>query len=278
MYPGPVARGPASEPELQGYTALVDTLFADQRGPGDEDAAPITTTGIFVSIHSGTDWMMIPYDWRAQPAPNDPDLEAVWDKVATWTPGWPSCSTGACYGIVAGTASDWAYGKYGMAAAIWEIGEFMPSYNLIDGYYWPFLRPMMIYTTRIARTPYMEARGPDALGVAGTQFMRRNGAPLSIRATIDDTQNGQQLIMDAELYVDRPPWAGGVPVPMAADDGSFDGLHESVHAPLDVCALAPGRHLVFVRGRDSAGYWGPLFAAFALCTDQPAQLLPTLMR
>ena len=103
-YPGSVARGPGSEPELQGYTALVDTLLADQRGPGDEDAAPITTTGIFVSIHSGTRWILIPYDWRTHPAPNDPDLEAVWDKVATWTPGWPSCSTGECYGLVAGSA------------------------------------------------------------------------------------------------------------------------------------------------------------------------------
>jgi len=278
MYPGPVARGPASEPELQGYTALVDTLFADQRGPGDEDAAPITTTGIFVSIHSGTRWMLIPYDWRALPAPNDADLEAVWDKVATWTPGWPSCSTGECYGLVAGSASDWAYGKYGMAAAIWEIGDFMPPYAQIDAYYWPFLRPMMIYTTRIARTPYMEARGPDALGVASTSIMRPNGAPLSITAMIDDTQNGQQLIADAELYVDLPPWAGGVPVPMVAVDGNFSDMTESARATLDICALTPGRHIVFVRGRDSGGYWGPLFAAFAgLCTDQPQQFLPTVM-
>jgi carboxypeptidase T len=279
-YPGALAGGPISEPELQGYTGLVDTLLADQRGPGDEDPAPITTTGIFVSLHSGARWILIPYDWRTIPAPNDPDLEAVWDKVATWTPGWPSCSTGACYGLVAGTASDWAYGKYGVAAAIWEIGEFTPPYDQIDAYYWPFLRPMMIYSTRIARTPYLEARGPDALIVASTPpIMRPNGVPLSITATIDDTQNGQQLITDAELYVDLPPWAGGIPVPMAAVDGSFGGMTEPVRAPLDVCALAPGHHIVFVRGRDSAGYWGPLFAAFAgLCTDQPQRFLPTAMR
>jgi carboxypeptidase T len=279
-FPGPVARGPASEPELQGYTALVDTLLADQRGPGDEDPAPATTTGIFVSIHSGTRWILIPYDWRPALAPNNPDLEAVWDKVATWTPGWPSCSTGACYGLVAGSASDWAYGKYGVAAAVWEIGEFMPQYAEIDAYYWPFLRPMMIYTTRIARAPYLEARGPDALRVVSRpQLIRPGGPPLTITATIDDTQNGQQPIVAAEMYVDLPPWAGGVAVPMAADDGSFDTVAEPVHAALDVCALAPGRHLVFIRGKDSAGYWGPLFAAFAgLCSNQPQQFLPIARR
>ena len=154
----------------------------------------------------------------------------------------------------------------------------MPPYEQIDNYYWPFLRPMMIYTTRIARTPYIEARGPDALGAASTSLMAPNGAPLSITATIDDTLNGQQLIMDAELYVDLPPWAGGVPVPMVANDGSFGGVRESVHAPLNVCALVPGRHIIFIRGRDSAGYWGPLFAAFAgRCTEQPPLFLPSAM-
>ena len=109
--------------------------------------------------------------------------------------------------------------------------------------------------------------------------MRPNGAPLAITATIDDTQNGQQLITDAEMYVDLPPWAGGVPVPMAAVDGSFSGITEPVRATLDVCALAAGRHMVFIRGRDNAGYWGPLFAAFAgFCTDQPPLFLPAVMR
>jgi hypothetical protein len=122
-------------------------------------------------------------------------------------------------------------------------------------------------------------RGPDALAVASTPIMRPNGSPLAITATIDDTQDGQQQIAAAEMYVDLPPWAGGVAVPMAAGDASFGSITEPVRAPLDVCALAPGHHIVFVRGRDSAGYWGPLFATFAgLCTHQPPLFLPAIMR
>jgi carboxypeptidase T len=130
------------------------------------------------------------------------------------------------------------------------------------------------------RSQQLEARGPDALTVESwPQIVRPNKAPLNITATIDDTQNGQQLIAAAELYIDLPPWAGGIAVPMAAADGSFSSSAEPVHAQLDVCALAAGRHIVFVCGQDSAGDWGPLFAAFAgLCTDQPPLFLPAIMR
>lgn len=279
VYAGALAKGAGSEPELRGYTALVGSLLADQRGPGDDDPAPPTTSGIFVSIHSGARWILIPYDWRAVPAPNDADLQAVWDKVATWSPGWPSCQGGACYTLISGTAADWAYGTYGVPAAIWEIGEFMPPYSLIDSYYWPFLRPMMIYTTRIARAPYLEARGPDATMIdVAPRIARPGGPPLTIRAIMDDSQNGGQPIAAAELYVDTPPWAGGAPIALAAGDGGFDHPAEALRATLDICALPAGRHTLFIRGQDSAGYWGPLFAAYAgVCTDLPPVFVP-LMR
>jgi hypothetical protein len=180
--------------------------------------------------------------------------------------------------LIPGTASDWAYGKYGVPAAVWEIGEFMPPYEQIDAYYWPFLRPMMIYTTRIARAPYMEARGPDALPiVVAPWIVRPGGSPLTITAIIDDSQNGGQPIAAAELYVDMPPWAGGISVPLPAGDGLFNHSAEAVRATLDVCSLPRGHHILFVRGQDSAGYWGPMFATYAgLCTDQPPVFLPVI--
>lgn len=273
-FPGSVERGPASEPEIQGYTALVGTLLADLRGPGDDDPAPLTTPGTFVSLHSGTSWMLIPYDWTGSPSPNLADLTAVWGRVARWAPGWPACQTGQCYGLVAGSASDWAYGRFGVAASIWEIGEFMPEYAQIDSYYWPFLRPMMQYTTRIARAPYIEARGPEArLGTLPAVVPA--GWPLPLSATIDDTLNGDQPIAGAELFVDTPPWAGGTPIALAPADGSFDAPAELVRAMFDVCALPVGRHTLFVRGVDAGGNRGPVFAGFAgRCTSVPPLFLP----
>ena len=56
-YPGPV---PASEPEITALQSLVRSLFADQRGPNDTDAAPITTTGILLTIHSYSNLVLCP--------------------------------------------------------------------------------------------------------------------------------------------------------------------------------------------------------------------------
>ncbi|MFN8504703.1 M14 family zinc carboxypeptidase [Kouleothrix sp.] len=277
-YPGALARGAASEPEVQGYTALASSLLIDQRGPGDADPAPDTATGIFVSLHSGTSWLLIPYDWTSTPSPNLADLTAVWGRVAQWTPGWPACQTGPCYGITAGTAADWAYGTFGVAASIWEIGDFMPPYAEVDGYYWPFLRPMMIYTTRIARAPYREARGPDARP-DGAELRPQIGWPATVSATIDDTLNGDRPIASAELYIDTPPWAGGTPVAMAPLDGAFDSPVEQVVAQVQLCAQPGVRHMLFVRGADADGNTGPVFARFAgPCAGTPRVFVPLAAR
>lgn len=278
-YPGALENGPASEPEVQGYTALARSLLADQRGPGDEDAAPITTTGVFVSLHSGAEMLLFPYDWRLEPAPNAADLQAVWGKVATWTPGWPACQTYSCLYPAAGTASDWAYGTLGVPAAVWEIGDFMPPYDQVDGYYWPFLRPMMLYTTRIARAPYLEARGPDVNDARALPRLIPVGWPAMLVGTVDDRQNGNQPIAAAELYLDRPPWDGGTPIPMLPADGAFDSPTEEVYATPDLCSLSEQRHIVYMRGQDAGGDWGPVFAAFAgPCTRVPPVFVPTSLR
>jgi hypothetical protein len=47
---------------------------------------------------------------------------------------------------------------------------------------------------------------------------------------------------------------------MSAQDGSFDATSERVVGVLDSGSLSLGRRVVFVRGRDSDGNWGPVTA------------------
>ena len=49
---------------------------------------------------------------------------------------------------------------------------------------------------------------------------------------------------------------------MAAVDGAFDTTIEAVEATIDANGLSAGRHIVFVRGQDAAGNWGPVSARF----------------
>ena len=71
-----------------------------------------------------------------------------------------------------------------------------------------------------------------------------------------------QAIAAAEYSIDAPPWQAGATQPMSAADGSFNQSSEGVTAAIDTRGLGQGRHILFVRGRDSAGNWGPPSAAF----------------
>ncbi len=64
-----------------------------------------------------------------------------------------------------------------------------------------------------------------------------------------------QPIAAGELYVDTPPWAGGTPVAMSPVDGAFNSTVEAATATIDTTGFASGRHLLYVRGRDSANNW-----------------------
>ncbi len=95
------------------------------------------------------------------------------------------------------------------------------------------------------------------------------GASVDLGASLDDTRfstaNGGepvQPIAAGEAYVDLPPWSpGAVPIALLPDDGSFDATVEGAGVALDTSGLALGRHVVYLRGQDGSGSWGPVSAA-----------------
>ena len=118
--------------------------------------------------------------------------------------------------------------------------------------------------------------GPEVLQAVATPGIVLPGEPLELTATIDDTrfnnQNGvepTQPIAGAEYYLDLPPWVSGSPAPVGlfAVDGSFDSEVESVTVTIDSSGLGGGRHIIFTRGQDTDGNWGPFTAAFFTVVD-----------
>lgn len=258
-YPGSLDAGPASQPEVSALASLVQALVADHKG-GDGEPAPRDTPGVFVSIHSGGGAVLYPWDFQARPAPNQVDLAALWGKVVRVSPGWEACPTGPCLGPLAGTASDWAYGTLGVAAATFEIGDMMPVYERVESEYWPVAHAMMLYTLRVAGAPYRQPHGPDVRGLAVGPPVVCAGAPVLVRANLDAGEGRE--VLDAEAWLDTLPGGAGDPLPLGARDGSFDSPVEEVEVRLDSGRLAAGRHTVFVRGRTRRGEWGPPWATF----------------
>lgn len=271
---------PASEPEQYHLEALMQQLFHDQRGPLITDTAPLTTSGVMLTLHSYSNLVLLPWGWvncaygescpPDKRAPNDAGLRALGFRMSYFN-GYNTGQASELLYWADGTTDDWAYGTLGIPAYTFEIGPaggecsaFHPGYACQDSLFWPQNRGAFLYAAKVARQPYALAQGPSALSLT----LGVSGTLLTVAATIDDNTLGAdgfdrpaaQAISAAEVYVDVPPWAGGVPIPMAAVDGSFDAVSEQVLATLDSNSLSLGRQLVFVRGRDADGNWGPVTA------------------
>ena len=261
-FPGPVV---ASEPETQAIQTLVRSLFADQRGPGDSDAAPADATGLMLTLHSYSNLVLWPWGDINAAAPNGADLALIGGKLGAYT-GFTPQQAIQLY-ATSGTTDDWSYGELGIASFTFEVGPssggcsgFFPAFSCLDGgtggNFWNRTLPAFLYTARLARAPYLLGRGP-APETATASGLPNNQVEIS--AQLNDQNNGNQNIVAAEYYVDTPPWAGGAGQPMNALDGVFNSALETATATLSLT----GNHLVYVRGRDAAGNWGPARGVFS---------------
>lgn len=105
------------------------------------------------------------------------------------------------------------------------------------------------------------------------------GQDAILSATIDDTRysggESTQSIVAAEYYIDVPPWVSSttpVSFAMSALDGGFDEPNEPVMASINTTDMTPGRHILFVRGLDADGNWGPFTAIFLVIEDYQVYL------
>jgi murein tripeptide amidase MpaA len=268
-YRGPSA---ASEPETQATVAYVRSIFPDRRGPLDTDPADPDTAGMFFDIHSYSQLVLWPWGWTAlgTPAPDGASLEALGRRMA-WRNDYTPEQINQLY-PTDGTTADTVYGELGVAALSFELGTaFFQDCALFESAILPDNLAALRFAARTARAPYRVASGPDAREVSTTPDLLVAGETGSLRAVLDDTRysnvqggtQATQAIAAASAWVGTPPWqSGAVARPLAAVDGAFDAGIEAVGAPLDTGALAPGRHLAWVQGRDASGNDGPWAAGF----------------
>lgn len=261
-FPGLTA---ASEPETQAIQTLVNSLFPDQRGPLRSDPAPLDATGVFLDMHSTGNLVLYPWGQDNTPPPNL-QLRTIAQKMASYN-GYSPIQSIELY-PTSGTAREYAYGELGVAGLGMEIGSgsgtcggFMPAYSCLDGgtngSFWNLNLSGLLYLAKITRTPYMTSEGATTESLTVTRVKRGNA--LSFRAQISDAANGNQAVAGAEVYVDTPPWRGGTPKAMEPEDGAFDSPVEFAFAKVSVPL---GRHIFYVRGKDSQNNWGAIKAVF----------------
>jgi hypothetical protein len=273
-YRGP---SPGSEPETQAFEQYFATVMKDQNGLNDDDEiaarSPITTTGVFISLHSYGDLVLWPWSFEGYGnAPNHPELRTIGRKFALYSGYSP---TGGIGYEADGTIDDWTYGKFGIASYTFEVGEdwgycggFFPGYECIDGYggrdFWNETKQAFLYAHRIARTPYLSAYGPDAESVTLLKTGVSGAVAGQLAATITDHRccgDMPQPIGGAEYFLEAPG-DDGTGVPMSPLDGGWGDLSETAVALVDTSGPTSGQHYVLVHGQNEDGLWGPFSVAF----------------
>ena len=267
-YRGP---GAASEPETQAIETYARSIFADQRGPLDTDAAPVTAEGLFITLHSYGQLVLYPWGWTTSPAPNSTQLQTLGRKFGFFT-GYQVCNGPACLYATSGTTDDMVYGERGIASYTFEIGTaFFQSCTTFTSDILPKNLPALTYAFKAARRPYQSPSGPEALSLTVSPASVPAGTSITLNATLNDTRynsNGwgtepSQTIQAGRYTIDTPSWTSSVTTyPLSAVDSSFNASIENVRATINTSGLSAGRHTIFVEGQDVNGNWGVPTAIF----------------
>jgi carboxypeptidase T len=150
-----LGRAADSEPETRAVEGLFRKLFADQRGPADSDAAPPTTRGAMVTLHSYAGMNLFPWGWSTQHTGNDAALRRIAARMSTYN-GYRYGQPGEILYDAAGTSDDWSYGELGIASFTIELascGSFTPAHSCTATDYAANL-PAIMYVAGVAKAPY----------------------------------------------------------------------------------------------------------------------------
>jgi murein tripeptide amidase MpaA len=270
--------GPASEPEQSALESFFQQLFADTKGPNRNDPAATNTRGVFITVHTYSNLVLLPYGdaLAAGQAPNVNELRHLAFRMSNYNNYQTGTGDEILYSTT-GTTDDWMYGKLGVPSFTFEIGPssgtcsgFTPSYSCQDSTFWPLNRPAFMYAAKVVRDPYISPSGPTSSNLAVAAVPQ--GCPATLNGNANDNAYGNasgsvgrpavQNVSAAEYYIDTPPWNGGTPIAMSASDGSFNSNNENVTASVATGSLSVGRHTLYVRGRDANNNWGSVSAVF----------------
>ncbi len=274
-------RSPASEPEtlaLQNYTT---SIIADQRAPGLSASAPITTTGLILSLHSFANKVMYPWSWSAQKAPNSSDLKRLGVRLAAPL-GYETCQTGnpSCLYQVDGEYTDWAYGKLGVPAYTIEYGT--AFFQQCDYFESVMLEPAiesLLKGFKYARQPYALAQMPEMRLLSLSDTVVRRGEPITLSATIsqDGHSNGEGIGIQAT--VDEPSWVNQNLTTQR--DQSIQPATATIpySATIETSSLSLGQHREYIEFVDGAGNTGITYAVdFIVIDDTSLNYIPYASR
>jgi len=192
---------PSSEPETVAVQDYLDTVFQRQRpGGGPDIPAPDDAEGLFLSLHSFGELVLLPWEGlgggNENNAPNHDALTILGRRFGFET-GY-AVGRWQLLGPAGGTMVDFAYGEFGVAAYTFEVGtSFTQSCASFESTVWPDNFAALRLAAGASARPYQAPAGP---------------AVTALSASLD---NGRvRLVGSAD---DTRYFRGGVTEPPSAD-------------------------------------------------------------
>ncbi|MEM5790334.1 MAG: M14 family zinc carboxypeptidase, partial [Syntrophobacteraceae bacterium] len=256
---------PASEPETIAIQEYLGAIFSKQVQSPVGGSGSSSRSGTFLDIHSYGGLVYWPWGSSSDPPPDAMALQSMGRKLAYFTGYHPEQSSTMYY--TDGESEDFAYGEIGVAAFCIEVGtEFFEECDEFENV---ILQPnleALIYAAKASRSPYEIPRGPDIAAIDlsnhETGFLLNVLVDARGYSNVNGTETVRK-IAGAELYIDTPPWIeSATPFPLSAVDGRFDSAVEQASAVIGSIPLAPGQHILYVRGYNSDGEFGAVSAVF----------------
>ncbi len=115
-----------------------------------------------ITMHSDASMVLFPwqYDSRVHTG-NDAPLRAMAKQMGSIT-GYQYGQAGEILYNASGGTDDWTYDKLGVASFTIEVGDnngrgcggFTPKFTCQTGYFWPKMRPALVYAAQHANAPY----------------------------------------------------------------------------------------------------------------------------
>jgi hypothetical protein len=269
-----------SEPESSDIQGYLDNVLPDYRDVNPFEPVDPAATSLFLNIESFGDTIKYPYFYLGDQniAPEEAELYTLANKLAYGLDAFPTEPTTQLHG----TPEDYVYGELGIPALAYAIGSGSEGQYFMNC--WDFEQElnsnlnMLVRAAKASFAPYSLPAGPEIINLT-IQPHIENGQTIWQLSAVANT-NLYRFLPDpspigasAVYSIDLAPWQESAELhDIQPEDGSWDEAEEVLFAELDVSALQPGQHRVYVQAALENGITGLASAGTITITPEP---LPT---
>lgn len=271
-----VYRGSAaeSEPETQAVSNYIRSLFPDERGPNDSDAAPDNKSGMHIDLHSYGKLILWPYGHREMESPNDNGFVNLGHKLAWFNDYRPQQSIGLY--ATDGTSDNVSYGELGVAAITFELGSsFFQDCTEYRNKIKPDNLRALIYAAKVSEAPYLLSTGPDISILRLNNNLEKVTVSPAAVIDLDIISNKQSKLARASNNVQQFEYVingsfSDTNKVVTLQNLTADNGRVNVNAQINTADMAVGQHMISVRAKNTDDQYGVVQSAFITITDSSA--------